>query len=201
MAMITIPFDYDPQQDGDATVPIYLNDKDDNGEPIFFGWIEAVVPVQDKLRALSRRVLGDVWCVSELADQAIQNLWRRYRENLGSNPGFRVYTTAKRIAHGLEDPGARGHLALNISLDALDEYRKDALIGDTADTENAYRTEIDLQRFETKLRQLGRKEELEIYRMLKAGYYWYEIAERLGTQSNTLYRRFNRLLNQIASFL
>ena len=41
-------------------IPIYLNDKDENGETICFGWIEAVVPIQEKLRALLRRVPGDV---------------------------------------------------------------------------------------------------------------------------------------------
>jgi len=54
MAVITIPFDYDLQRDGGSVIPIYLNDTDDNGETIFFGWIEAVIPVQDKLRAVSR---------------------------------------------------------------------------------------------------------------------------------------------------
>ena len=84
-----------------------------------FGWIEAVIPIQDKLRAVSRRVLGDVWRVSELTDLTIHHLWQKYRENVGSNPSFRVYATAKRMAHRLEDPGARVHLALNISLDRL----------------------------------------------------------------------------------
>jgi hypothetical protein len=128
MAVITIPFDYDPQRDGGSVVPIYLNDTDDNGETIFFGWIEAVIPVQDKLRAVSRRVLGDVWRVSELTELTIHHLWQKYRENVGCNPSFRVIATAKRTAHSLEDPGARVHLALNISLDTIEEYRDYALI-------------------------------------------------------------------------
>ena len=37
MAVITIPFDYDPQRDGGSVVPIYLSDTDDDGETIFFG--------------------------------------------------------------------------------------------------------------------------------------------------------------------
>jgi hypothetical protein len=198
MAVITIPFDYDPRRDGGSVVPIYLNDTDDNGETIFFGWIEAVIPVQDKLRAVSRRVLGDVWRVSELTDLTIHHLWQKYRENVGRNPSFRVYATAKRTAHGLEDPGARVHLALNISLDALEEYRDYALIRDTRDTESAYGTTLDLRRFEAKLKELGRKDEFEVYRMLKAGYYWYEIGQRLGKHPNTIYRRFRRLLRKIA---
>jgi len=198
MAVITIPFDYDAQRDDTSVVPICLNDTDDNGETILFGWIEAVVPIQDKLRALSRRVLGDVWRVSELTDITIHHLWHKYRDNLGCNPSFRVYATAKRMAHGLEDPGAREHRALNISLDRLEEYRRSALIGDTTDTENAYRTNLDLQRFERKLKALGRKGEFEVYMMLKAGYYWYEIAERFGKPPITLYQRFHRLVKTVA---
>jgi hypothetical protein len=190
MAVITIPFDYDPQRDGESVVPIYLNDTDDNGETIFFGWIEAVVPIQDNLRALSRRVLGDVWRVSEVTDLAIHHLWRKHGENLGCHPGFRVYRTAKRMAHSLEDPGAREHLALNISLDALEEYRKDAMIGDTADTERGYQTNLDLERFEKRLKELGKGGEFEVYRMLRAGYCWHEIGQRIGERPNTLHRRF-----------
>jgi DNA-directed RNA polymerase specialized sigma24 family protein len=201
MAVITIPFDYDPQRDGGSVVPIYLSDTDDDGETIFFGWIEAVIPVQDKLRAVSRRVLGDVWRVSELTDLTIHHLWRKYGENVGRNPAFRVYVTAKRMAYSLEDPGARVHLALNISLDALEEYRDHALFRDNPDTESVYHTNLDLGRFEAKLRELGREEEFEVYMMLKAGYYWYEIGQRLGRNPNTVYRQFRRLLRRIAGHL
>lgn len=201
MAVITIPFDYDPRRDGESVVPIYLNDTDDNGETIFFGWIEAVVPIQENLRSLSRRVLGDVWRVSEVTDLAIHRLWHKHRENLGCHPGFLVYRTAKRTAHGLEDPGAREHLALNRSLDSLEQYRKDALIGDTADTERAYQTNLDIQRFEKRLRQLGKRGEFEMYRMLRAGYCWREIGQRAGEPPNTLYRRFQRLLGRIADIV
>jgi hypothetical protein len=38
MAVITIPFDYDPRRYSASLVPIYLNDTDDNGEIIFHGW-------------------------------------------------------------------------------------------------------------------------------------------------------------------
>jgi hypothetical protein len=125
-------------------------------------------------------VLGDVWRVSELTDLTIHHLWQKYRDNVGCNPSFRVIATAKRTAHSLEDPGARVHLSLNISLDTLEEYRDYALIRDTGGTEGAYGTNIDLRRFEAKLRELGKKDEFEVYRMLKAGYYWYEIGQRLG---------------------
>lgn len=198
MPVITIPFDYDPHRDGESVIPIYINDTDENGERIFFGWIEAVIPIQHKLKTLSRSVLGDVWRVSELTDLTIHHLWGKYREDLGSHPSFRVYRTAKRKAHSLEDPGARMHLAIEISLDKLEQYRKDALLRDTNDTENEYRTNLDLQRFEKRLRRLGTMDELEVYRMLKAGYHWHEIGQRIGQPPNTAYRRFSRTLRRIS---
>ena len=201
MAVIAIPFDYDPDRDGESVIPIYLNDTDENGETICFGWIEAVVPIQEKLRALSRRVLGDVWRVSEVTDLAIHQLWRQYREDLGCHPSFRVYRTAKRAAHILEDPGGREHLSLNLSLDALEGYRRDALIADTADTERGYQTNLDIEWFEKKVREMGRKSELDAYRMLRAGYDWHEISQRIGERPNTLHRQFRRLVRRIADIM
>ena len=201
MPVTTIPFDYDPRRYSASLVPIYLNDTDDNGETIFHGWIDAVVPVQDKLRALSRRVLGDVWRVSELTDLTIHHLWHRHRENIGCHPSFRVYRTAKRTAHSLEDPGGREHLALNLSLDEFEEYRKDAIMGDTADTEGEYGMNLDLERVERKLKKKAKRDELEVYRLIRAGYHWYEIGQRLGENPNTVYRRFQRILQRISDFV
>jgi hypothetical protein len=47
------------------------------------------------------------------------------------------------------------------------------------------------------LKELGKKNELDVYRMLKAGYHWYEIGQRVGERPNTVYRRFRRLLRRI----
>ena len=198
MAMITIPFDYDPRRDGESVVPICVNDTDDNGETIFHGWIEAVVPIQDDLRALSGRVLKDVWRVSEITDLAIHLLWHKHGKNLGCHPSFRLYKTAKRMAHSLEDPGAREHLALNIALDSLDQYRMDALVGDSVDTETRYQTNLDIQRFEKELKQTGKRGEFEVYKMLRAGYCWHEIGRRTGENPNTLYYRLRRFARRAA---
>lgn len=178
-----------------------MNDTDENGETICFGWIEAVVPIQEKLRTLSRRVLGDVWRVSEVTDIAIHQFWRQYREGPGCHPSFRVYRTAKRAAHILEDPGGREHLARNLLLDALEGYRRDALIADTVDTERGYQANLDIGWLEKKVREMGRKSELDAYRMLRAGYDWHEISQRIGESPNTLHLRFQRLVRGIADIM
>jgi DNA-directed RNA polymerase specialized sigma24 family protein len=199
VSVITIPFDYDLERHGESVVPIYVRGTDDDGEQIYFGWIESVIPIQDRLRALSRRVLGDVWRVSELTEITIHHLWHKYRNNLGHNPSHRIYSTARRKARGIEDPGARIHLGLNLSLDALDEYRKEALVWSGANAENTVGRDLNLQWLEEKIRQLGKHEEVEIYRLLRAGYRWREIGEQLDTNWNTAYRRFARLLHKISS--
>jgi DNA-binding NarL/FixJ family response regulator len=112
-----------------------------------------------------------------------------------------VYRTAKRTAHRLEDPGGREHLALNLSLDDLDGYRRDAIIGDTADTEGEYGLNLDLKRVEGRLKKMAKRDELEVYMMIRAGYHWYEIGERLGENPNTVYRRFRRMLQRISDFV
>jgi DNA-directed RNA polymerase specialized sigma24 family protein len=197
MPIITIPFDYDPQRHGESLVPIYLTDTDESGEQICFGWIEAVVPIQDRLKALSRRVLGDVWRVSELTELTVHHLWRQYKDNLGTHPSQRVYSTARRKAYGLEDPGARAHLGLNLSLDALEEYRKEAIVGNQINTESTLSRDLSFGRLEEKLKRMGKHQELEIYRLLRAGYRWREIGPQLDTNWNTAYRRFARLLSRI----
>lgn len=199
MPVITIPFDYDPQKYDE--VPIFLNDTDDDGDKIFFGWIEAVVPVQDKLRSLARRVLQDVWRVSELTDVTLRYLWRTHRENLGPHPSFRVYRSANKQAHHLEDPGARVHCQLNFSLDWLDEYQLDSLVETDYGTESQLQRNLDLDRFESKLKQQGSRTELEVYRLLRAGYYWREIGPKVGERPNTIFRRFRRQILGIADIV
>lgn len=197
MPVITIPFDYDSRKYDASLVPIFLNDTDEGGERIYFGWIEAVVPVQDKLRALSQRVLGDIWRVSELTDVTVHHLWGKYRDNLGLYPSHRVYSTARRKAHGLEDPGERAHRGKDIALDALDEYRRDALVAEAVSLRGEVSRDYDLSRIEAKLRELGTRDDLEVYRMIKSGYYWREIGENVKQHPNTVYRRFNRLLKKV----
>jgi hypothetical protein len=199
MPVITIPFDYDPQRHGESLVPIYITDTDDEGEQIAFGWIEAVIPIQDQLRFLSRRVLGDVWRVSELTEITIQHLWHKYRDNLGPDPSHRIYSTARRKAHGLEDPGARVHRGINLSLDALYEYRKDSLAWNDASAGPTISRELNLRRLEQKLKQFAKDDECEVYVLLRAGYQWQEIGQRLDTNWNSAYRRFARLLRRIGS--
>ena len=69
------------------------------------------------------------------------------------------------------------------------------------DTEGGYQTNLDIEWFEKKVREMGRKGELDAYRMLRAGYDWHEIGQRTGEHPNTLHRRFRRLVRRIADIM
>jgi hypothetical protein len=198
MPVISIPFDYDPLRYGESLVPIFVNDTDEQGERICFGWIEAVVPVQEKLRALARRVLGDVWRVSELTELTVHHLWARHGNDLGLWPSHRVYATARWKAHGIDDPGARSHHRLNLALDSLNEYRRDALLGEAKVRIDPARNNLDLSEFEKKLRKYGTEDDFRAYLLLRAGYHWVEIGKEMDQNWNSVYRRFARVVKRIS---
>ena len=197
MAIVTIPFDYDPVRYEASVVPIFLNDTDEQGKRIHFGWIEAVVPIHDKLTALARRVLGDAWRVSEVTDLSVHHLSGKYGNDLGPNPSRRVYVTARRKAHGLEDPGARMHLGKNVALDALAEFQRDALVSSACDLDGTLDYERSVARLQAKIQELGTEQDLLVYQKLKSGYHWREIGNEVDENWNTVHRRFKRLLQRI----
>ena len=121
MAIVTIPFDYDQLPDPLRIVPICIEDTDRDGCAINPGWFEAVVPVADPLRNLSRRLLNDVWRVSELAETSVHALWRKHRHNLGRNTSARIFTHAKWTAADLRVGGR--NLRRGVEVELLDGVR------------------------------------------------------------------------------
>jgi hypothetical protein len=197
MAIVTIPFDYDPVKYEGSLIPIYLNDTDEKGDQIHFGWIEAVVPIHSKLTALARRILGDPWRVSEVTDLSVHHLSGKYGNDFGPNPSRRVYVTARRKAHGLEDPSARFHLGKNIALDSLAEFQRDALVSSTSDLDGTLDYERSVARLQFKLKEMGTEQDFLVYQRLKSGYHWREIGDEVDENWNTVHRRFKRLLQRI----
>ncbi len=197
MAIVTIPYDYDPVKYEGSLIPIFLNDTDDKGHRIYFGWIEAVVPIHGKLTALAKRVLGDPWRVSEVTDLSVHHLSGKYGRELGPNPSHRVYMTARRKAHGLEDPGARIHLGKNVALDALAAFQRDALVSEESSLESTLDHQRSMARLEAKIKELGTEQDFLVYQKLKSGYHWREIGDEVDDNWNTVHRRFKRLLQRI----
>lgn len=121
MAIVTIPFDYDLLPDSRRVVPICIEDTDRDGCLINRGWFEAVVPVADPLRNLSRRVLKDVWRVSEVTEISVHALWRKHRDNLGLRPSARILAHANWTADDLFAGGRNARRGVTVPL--LDSIR------------------------------------------------------------------------------
>ena len=76
MHVVTIPFDYEKLSPAEQAgiVPICIKATDDEGNPIAWGWFEAVERIQNNLRLLAKFFLDDVWRVSEITEAAVHPL-------------------------------------------------------------------------------------------------------------------------------
>jgi len=72
--LVIIPRNY--REEG--VVPIYIRTVDDEGISVFRGWIDAVYPIADRLRALAGRIFGEPWQVSELTEGSVHALNREH---------------------------------------------------------------------------------------------------------------------------
>src|SRR5207244_8220269 len=107
-----IPSDYEES----GVIPICIRKIDDLGRPVYEGWINAVRPIADPLRALARRVIGNIWQVSELADGSVHALSAKHQDRLGTEPSYQIYAHAKRLARDIAVGGRRARTALDVDL-------------------------------------------------------------------------------------
>lgn len=116
MPVFTVPLDYNEDSDR-LTIPICISDKDDDGNPVYSGWIErGVVPVADKLVQIAGRVLHDRWRASEITEPVVHQLSRDFGSNLGIEPGVRVLTAARWRAEDLRVGGRRARRKAEVEL-------------------------------------------------------------------------------------
>jgi hypothetical protein len=192
MAIVTIPFDYDPFRDAHV-IPICIEDTDRNGLPINRGWLEAVVPIADPLRALTRRVLKDVWCVSEVAEKSVHGVWGSHGEDLGRNPSSRIWSYAQWAALDIRDGGRNARRREQALLASL--TRK---LRSTSDVQ----TEVEAEELRRILREHFEEQGVEhINEMLDMwlhGNGWKDIARQVGKSpkaaTKDFWRWFNRAL-------
>src|SRR3954451_11979840 len=124
-SVVNIPFDYDPDRDR-TILPICLPARDDEGKAIAWGWFEAVARIENPLRNLTRRTLGDERYVSELTETALKIVVKNHGENYGRSPSARIYRQAEWSARNLKVGGnERDRRGLNVALEDLHE----ALLG------------------------------------------------------------------------
>ena len=190
--MVVIPSNYAEED----VIPICIRAIDDEGRPVYRGWIEAVRPIADTLRGLARRVIGNVHQVSELADGSVHALSAKYGERLGRSPSMQVYVHAKYLAQDLAVGGHRARIGRDVELtDAMLET-----LPYQDNFEKAYEDREFLERLKEQLRLLGKNDELKMLNLYLTESE-HKIAEVFGVKRNsrarnTLSQRFWRSLGK-----
>jgi hypothetical protein len=202
MGVVIIPFDYEQLSESQrkAIVPICIASVDRHGNPIAQVWFEkGVVPVQDQLRSLARYKLGDIRRVSELAEITVHKLWERHREDAGILPCRRVLVRAMWEARDLSAGDSRWHIDHTVSL-AMGSLEGDLYGNGPTDPKRyaeIYEQQLLLDLVKRRIEEDHRGEIQEIFRMLREGYTWEEVAHRLGDRTPAaLKKRFWRWIKR-----
>jgi hypothetical protein len=192
--VITIPYDYN-EKAGVSVVPICIDDVDCDGYPIDPSWIDlGVLPVADRLRAVAKRVLSDVWRVSEITDHAVHSVWRKHRDDLGEELGLRIVNHARWHAEDLRVGGRRARRKADVELFAT---TVDAL-QDEFDLAAEFENRETLDRLTKELERQGMHDVLEMVPMMLRDADAEEMIRRFGKSRNTLSQRFYRGMRKAA---
>ena len=97
-------------------VPICISDIDFENRPVVPAWIEAVKPIAEPLRKMTRRITRNVLHVSQVTEEAVHSLSANNGENLEQDPSARVYIAATWRAKDLKAGGRRSRLGLDCQL-------------------------------------------------------------------------------------
>jgi hypothetical protein len=195
---VMIPGDYIRQR----IVPIFIRCRDDYGNRVHRGWLEAVEPVAPGLRFLARRFLREEWRVSELAEASVHMLSRRYGERLGESPGDQIFVDARWRALDMEVGGRRARQLLDIEFD-IETLEDIAHSSDLArEVENRDLT-ARLEQLLAESNRLDRDQLLKVIQLYRLDLHdelcgAFGIAEgRKGYQpKNTLMKRFRRIMRR-----
>jgi hypothetical protein len=197
MGVVIIPFDYEqlPESQRNTIIPICIASIDRHGNQIAPIWFEkGVAPVQEQLCSIARVRLGDVRRVSELAEITIHKLWERHGEEVGIWPWRRVLVRAMWEARDLAAGDSRWHINHTVPL-ALDSLEGD--LHGPKRYEEIYQQQLLLDLVERRIEQDRCKEIREVFKMLRQGYTWEEVAQRLGQQKpEALKKRFWRWMKR-----
>jgi hypothetical protein len=192
--VITIPKDYS-EKTGISIVPICIDDFDRNGCAIDARWIEVgVAPVADQLRGIAKKVLSDVWRVSEITDHAVQSVWRRHRGASSEEVSLRIVSHAHWWAKDLKVGGRRARLKRDVGLfpSTVESLREQFDL--VVDVEN--RDIVD--RLVVAVKRQGMDDVAEMIPMMLRDADAAEMVQRFGKRRNTLAQRFYRGVRKAA---
>ena len=202
MAVIIIPFNYEelPEVQQSAIVPICIASVDRHGQPIARVWFEeGVAPIQDPLRGIARYRLGDVRHVSELAEITVHKLWARHGDKAGFCPWRRVWARAIWEARDLAAGDSQWRIKHTVPL-ALGSLEHDVYgngMPDPTPYDKVYERKLLVELVERRIDEDQRDEIRQVFKMLRQGYTWEEIATRLqDPKPEALKKRFWRWVKQ-----
>jgi hypothetical protein len=197
MGLVTIPFDFQEICDPQKVIPICIEDTDRYGCAINPGWFHAVLPIADPLRQLARRILGDAWRVSELAEGSVHAQWYERRDDLGRNPSARIYAHAKWRVQDLRAGGR--NVRRGIEVEFLVAVHASLLSADNLSS-HAEMQEI-VAALDQHFQRSGVPHVSEMMDLWLYGWSWPEIADHIGKQpkaaTKDFWRWFRRGLRQL----
>ena len=202
MGVVIIPFDYEqlPESRRKLIVPICIASVDRHGNPIARVWFErGVAPVQNQLRGLARYKLGDVRLVSELAEITVHKLWETHGDDAGNWPSRRVWVRAMWEARDLAAGKSQWLIRHTVPL-ALGSLEQDLYgngLTDPTSYDEVYERQLLVQLVERRIEEDHRDEIRQVFKMLRQGYTWDEIATQLhDPRPEALKKRFWRWIKQ-----
>ena len=188
--VVVIPQDYEklPEARRKRIVPICIAAYDHNGQLIAPDWFwRGVAPVHKQLVRMAGFMLGDPWCVSELAEAVVHKLWARYGSALGTAPQRRVLKKAMREAREINigDWRKRKKPQFYLALATLDEKVREHVLADPHQWPALFEREILLDTYEERLGREGRAQMQQAFHLLRLGHNWDTIAVRVGERTRT----------------
>jgi DNA-directed RNA polymerase specialized sigma24 family protein len=202
LRVVIIPFDYEelPHDQQMSIVPICIASVDRHGNEIARVWFEqGVAPVQDQLRGIARYKLGDVRRVSELVEVTVHRLWEQHGSDAGFLPWRRVLTRAVWEAREMAVGGSKWRMkhVVPLALESLDEDCFGTSMTDPNRHEEIYERDLLIALIERRIERDHRAEIREVFKMLRLGYTWDEIATQLNNANpETLKKRFWRWMRR-----
>jgi hypothetical protein len=195
--VVLIPSNYAEE----GVIPICVRTIDDQGRLVYRGWIEAVRPIADTLRGLARRVIGNIYQVSELADGSVHALSAKYGEKLGRSPSMQIYVHAKYLAQDIAVGGHRIRMGREVKLTET----MLALLPAQHDFAKAFEDLEFLERLKETLAMLGKTDELKMLNLYLTDAD-HKIAEAFGVRRNSrarnlLSQRFRRAVQEAMKIL
>ena len=200
--IVVIPQNYEelsPTQ-RKAIIPICIAAFDRHGRAIPWEWFsKGVAPVRAQLVNIARYMLGDPWCVSELAEATVHRLWEKHRTVVRPWPARLVLKKAMWVAEEIKTGGWRQmrYQHLDIPLDALDLKIRDKTLVDPTNYAELFERQILLDWIEDHLLIEGRTEIRTVYHLIRHGHTWQEVAEHVEAANfECVKRRFYRWIKK-----